>query len=262
MAQQAVQAAAEFGCLDLVRIARADGGDAIGERQAALDQRKLAVELQRVRRPPVRRQAQRVGVRARHQPLVGEVVDGEDGLGARCFQAEQGRQQAGLPIVRVHHVGVPVWCKMSQCECRCSAAKQRKPGRVVRPVLAIDVLVGVAGALEGRRLYQVNRQRAAASGRQFALQQGQRCAVQGAAGNRTSRGQGRQGGRVGRQYQPRIHTDGAQRARQGADHVAQATGLDEWVRLAGRQQDAQAPAHGSSSTSAASGGRFRVIDHG
>ncbi len=147
-------------------------------------------------------------------------------------------------------------------QCRRGAAKQRKAGRVVRPVLPVDVLVGVAAALEGRRLDQVNRQLTVAIGRQFALQQGKRCPVQGAAGNRARRGQGRQGGRVGRQHQPRIDADGAQCGGQGADHVAQAAGLDEWIGLAGRQQNPQAPAHGSSSTSAASGGRSSVIDHG
>ena len=57
--------------------------------------------------PQRRRQTDAVEGGAVEEPLVGQVVDGEDGGGTLRQVPQQGRRQAGLPIVAVQHLGAP-----------------------------------------------------------------------------------------------------------------------------------------------------------
>ena len=77
VAQQAVQAAALLGGLDLAGVGRADRGDAAGILQARLHERQLAVVLHAVRLHEVQRQPELGELVRREQPLVGDVVDRE-----------------------------------------------------------------------------------------------------------------------------------------------------------------------------------------
>ena len=111
-AQQAVQALAVVGGLDLLGIGGADGGDLIGEHDAALHAGAHAVELQGVAGVGQVAQVQQVldGVDG-EQALVLQIVDGVDRLDVLeqlqllVLQLVQHGDQAGLPVVAVQHVG-------------------------------------------------------------------------------------------------------------------------------------------------------------
>ena len=112
LAQHAVQALAERGRADLLAVAGADRGDGVGVEQAPLEQVDPAVILDALGVKQVLRDA---GVRhggRGEDPLVREIVHREQRGRPRERPREVRplpqvqRQQRGLPVVRVDHVGV------------------------------------------------------------------------------------------------------------------------------------------------------------
>ncbi len=162
-AQHAVQAAALFWRHDLLRVARADSGDGVGKLQAGLHEGKLPVKLCAVDGERGLGYAEFCAKAGAKQALVSQVVDGEhagrDWSGAgQQLQVQRG--QTGMPVVRMYHVGLPVWVSALP-ECRSGPTQQSKARSVVTPVLASRILVRPTLALVQRRgMEQVNRQTA------------------------------------------------------------------------------------------------------
>jgi hypothetical protein len=99
--------------LDLARVARADGGDRVGELQAGLEHRQLAPELDAVHAAPVVRHAQQRRRWPWEHALERQVVDGDDAGRRRLVRQDRARarqvqrRHAAGPVVGVHHVGGP-----------------------------------------------------------------------------------------------------------------------------------------------------------
>ena len=110
-AQDAVDALAEGGRLDLGGVARAHGGERVGEDHAGLQEVDLAVELEELGHEVAGVEVEDVPVVGRETALEGEVVEGEDGAQAPELRIERGRGaeeggcERGLPLVDVQHVG-------------------------------------------------------------------------------------------------------------------------------------------------------------
>ena len=162
--QQAVKAAALLGREDLAGVGGAHGGDRIGKRQPALDERKLAVKLQRPRVEQRRRQAefgQRAGI---EQALVGEVVDREDPAHRRLVPGRGERQidrrQAGMPVVTVQDLRSPVGIGAHRQARRRPAEPAKAQMAVgVRVAAGVGVRIGVgAAAKPARHVDHIGRQ--------------------------------------------------------------------------------------------------------
>ena len=111
-AEQAVQPLAVIGRLDFVGIGRADGGDLVGEHDAALHERAHAEELEVVGGiGPFAQREQILHHADGEDALILKVVDGVDGADAAIhlqmliLRAEQHGNHARLPVVAVQHVG-------------------------------------------------------------------------------------------------------------------------------------------------------------
>ena len=110
--QQAVQAFAIVGSLDLLGIGGGYGGHLVGKHDAALHAGAHAEELQRLAGVGPRAQVQQI---LHHvdgeEALILEVVNGVDGadvlvvLEVLVLSLQQDRDQARLPVVAVDHVG-------------------------------------------------------------------------------------------------------------------------------------------------------------
>ncbi len=113
-AYDAVHAIAEFRGLDLLRVLPADRRDLVGVDDPGLEHAHLVVIFHAVDGQQVLGQVgQGVGFSRKHA-LVGDVVDREDGLERECHRVtplglpQENRQQAGLPVVAVHDIGLEV----------------------------------------------------------------------------------------------------------------------------------------------------------
>ena len=141
-AQQAVQTLAVEGGLDLVGVAGADGGQLVGVDEAGLHVVGATVALQLVAGEQAVAQAQRVlHVLDGEDALVLQVVDGEDRLDVAVegevgvLNLEQRGDHAGLPVVAVDDVGLPVQVRERVDD---GAAEEAK-ALVLVPAQAVDV---------------------------------------------------------------------------------------------------------------------------
>ena len=114
-AQEAVQTLAVERGLDLVRVARGNGGQLVRVDKAGLHVVRAAVALQLVRGEQIVAQTERILNRLdREHALILQVVDGVHRLHIlierelRVLNLEQRRDHAGLPVVAVDHVGLEV----------------------------------------------------------------------------------------------------------------------------------------------------------
>ena len=114
-AEQAVQPLAVERGLNLIRIARGDGGQLVGVNQTGLHVVRAAIALQLVGSEQAVAQAQRILNRLnREHALILEVVDGVDRLHILIerelgiLNLEQSRNHARLPVVAVDDVGLEV----------------------------------------------------------------------------------------------------------------------------------------------------------
>jgi hypothetical protein len=133
----------------------------------------------------------------------------------------------GVPVVRVHDLGRPLWIGVVGRQVRRRPAEQREALQVVGPLLALAVLVRTAAAaVEVRRVDQVDRQlRARHAAEQQAVDDGA-CALHRIEHRRQA---GQQHAHVGALL--------GQRHRQRRHHVGQAAGLDEREDFGGDVQD-------------------------
>ena len=111
VAQHAVQAAALFWRHDLLGVAWTDGGDGVGKLQTGFHEGKLPVVFRTVDGEQGLWHAEFGTAGGRKQSLVSQVVDGEHAGRDTASAGQQllvKRSQTGMPVVRMHHVGLPV----------------------------------------------------------------------------------------------------------------------------------------------------------
>src|SRR3954471_22387182 len=108
MRKQTLQSHPQRLGLDLAGIARAYRGDAIGELQSALQERKIAVKLHAVNGKGLGGQAESVGALLRENTLERQIVDRHHRAGARTLHVIQVyRRKAGLPVVAMDDMRPP-----------------------------------------------------------------------------------------------------------------------------------------------------------
>ena len=111
LAEDIVEAVAEFGSLDLLGVFAADGGEGVGVNDASLEEVEGVVVLELVHGEDVPWEEQALGGLRREPSLVTGVVDGEDGSGVAedGVVVVDGAQVDGdhgrLPVVDVEDVG-------------------------------------------------------------------------------------------------------------------------------------------------------------
>ena len=160
VAQHAIQAAALLGRRDLAGVARADRGQGVGKLQPRFHERQMAVVLVPVDREQRFRQAQGRQRVTWENALVSEVVNREDARrpgAATRQQLHVHRGQSGVPVVRMHHIGLPLRVAAAAQPCG-RPAQEGEARRVVGPVVAAGVEVGPARTLVlCRGVQQVHR---------------------------------------------------------------------------------------------------------
>ena len=237
--EQSLQAEAEGLALNLQRIAGADGGDGVGQLQAGLEKRELAVVLDTVRAEAIRRQAERGDELRLEYSLKREIVYRLHSRGARAGGVAQvSGGKAGLPLVAMNHLRPPVERAGRAAEQCGDARQQAEAQRVVAPVAAGFVLIGSAGTVV--HLGTVEReQRHAAS--HPALQQARRGKFRAGrdARNLAAVGQLPEHLAVARQQHPDIDPERRQRDGQGCADIAQAAGFHQGSAFRCGEQDAQ-----------------------
>ena len=89
--------------LDLPGVTWADRRDFLGEQNRPFEQIHLAVKLQRIRTEHLRRQSQLRKFRGGKLPLVSQIMNREDGAHRQANHRGQGRNQRGMPVVRMQY---------------------------------------------------------------------------------------------------------------------------------------------------------------
>ncbi len=237
--QQAVQARAIAGRLDLPGVRRADRAEQVGEDQARLHEAEPAVELELTPVEQVPVQAGQRHVPVPEQAQVRQVVDrqqrpGRGQLGHVLVERAQiHRDQAGLPVVAVDHVGAQVQGPDRSPARRAGRRRSARSCRRNRCPGAVEaVAVEVAGLVD-----QVDRDpRAGQPGvADLALHHpGTDRDLEGDARVRKLQAGG-PGAAVAGQEQDRPVPLVGQRLGQGTGDVRQAARLGEWDRLGGHE---------------------------
>ncbi len=152
------------------------------------------------------------------------------------MQVGAGRRR--VPVVGVHHVGLPARVERAAAELRCRPAQQREALQVVGPVSAVGVLVGAGAApVEQRRVDHIGRNAAAGQAAQ-AQRDGRGSERRADRGHRLLlRHRLGDGGQPGQQ-QAHIGTGACEGRREGGGDVGEAAGLDEREDFGGDVEDA------------------------
>src|SRR5580693_8900696 len=106
-AQESIQTKSIFRCLNLARVAPADGADGVAPGDARLEEINAAEELQLIWIEELRIQCDLRQNRRGEEALIAEIVNGEQGLDAheswvapKVFADVDGRER-GLPVMQV-----------------------------------------------------------------------------------------------------------------------------------------------------------------
>ncbi len=157
--QRAVQAESEFGRLDFARIRGANRAQPVGERDAAFDVADVAEELHAVGTIHTGGQGH---IRQRglgKQPLVAQVVDGEQGADAQIGRvrgrrrAQIGRHQSRLPVVAMEDLGAEQIARHAQGRAR----EYGEPDVVIR-IIQAGLPVEALPVKQRRAIHQVQRE--------------------------------------------------------------------------------------------------------
>ena len=139
--EQPLQAHAERLALDLARVGRADGGDRVGVVERRLEEGQLAVVLDAVDRERLR--AARRAARPRtasNMPWKARLWMVITRRGPRAPPTAQIRgREAGLPVVRVHHLRLPPSGESGLASAAATCESRPKRRRVVLEVDAVSV---------------------------------------------------------------------------------------------------------------------------
>ena len=147
VAQQAVEAAAKLGRLDLLRVRGAHRGHGIGKDDARLEEGESAVKLDPVEGERRRRDLQTGEERSVEISLEREVVDRHHARRRLRLLTQVQGSEARRPVVAVHRVRPPVERRARPAKQRRRAREDPEAQRVVVPVAPHEVLVGAAVAL-------------------------------------------------------------------------------------------------------------------
>ncbi len=232
--QQVMQPAAVIRGGDLLRVAQADRVQPRGIGDAALQERHLPVEVQFIQ--VFGRHAQHRRKRVGEQPLVGQVVDGQQGRHGCPVPTYVGGSHGHRPVIQVQQLRRPVQPGTPGRNLRSRMRKRGEADRVVFPLLSLPIHVGRALALvQPRRQQHVDRKAVGLH------RHADRARGQPGSGadppHRSQLWQALQNLRVAGQQHARI-TCTAHRTRQRRSDVAQATGLDEVRHLGSNEQHA------------------------
>jgi hypothetical protein len=187
----------------------------------------------------------------KQQPKVGVVIEREETTESEIVDGKHGgrvqrrilrdirRCQASMPVVRVHHLRLPVTVEFTGRQVRGDPAQQRKAPMIVAPVAAVGTQIGIAVApVKKGRIDDVGQQAAV---RQAAQTQRD----DGGAEGRTKADQPPQvdqaieDGRQPGQQDTRVQTACGQGGGQSRHDIGQAAGLDQRIDFRGDVQDAQ-----------------------
>ncbi|CRR34212.1 hypothetical protein PAERUG_E15_London_28_01_14_08781 [Pseudomonas aeruginosa] len=232
--QQVMQPAAFIRGGDLLSVAKADRVQPRGVGDAALQERHLPVEVQFIQ--VFGRHAQYRRKRVGEQPLVSQVVDGQQGRHGRPVPTHVGGRHGHRPVIQVQQLWRPVQPGTPGRNLRRRMRKRRESNRVVLPLLPLPVHVGRALTLvQLRRQQHVDRK--AVGLHRHADRARRQAGPRADLPHPLQLWQALQYLRVAGQQHARI-TRTAHRTRQGRSDVAQATGLDEVRHLSGNEQHA------------------------
>ncbi len=143
-AQERVERLAALRRQDLARVRRADRGDRVGEREPALQQAHLIVELERVQIEVRPRDAELGHRLLGEDPAVGEVVDRRDHHAADRGDAGVDRRRCALPVVDVQHV-VRIFRRATD---EAMPVLDRGLAERREPHVVVPELAGAAGAVQ------------------------------------------------------------------------------------------------------------------
>ena len=235
MVQQAVEAHAELGCLDLARVGRAHGRDVIGEMQAGLQEADLAVVLDALEAESLRRQTQLAQQPGREIALEGDVVDRLHGRRTLSAGERQiGRGQPGMPVVGMNHVGTPIE-EPPETDLGAQPTQSGEATGVVAPVPAVRPEIGTRRP--GEEVRRIDREDRHAR-RGTAGDEPRRPAEQIVDGNRRfRRPESFENAGIGRKENLDVDAQPRERHRQGAAHVGQPAGLDQREQLGRDEKD-------------------------
>ncbi len=239
VAQQSVEAATELGAENLAGVCGTHRRDEVAALQPALQEGQHPVELDTVQRERSLGEPQRAEHVGREVALEREVVDGDHRGGALVpvQVAQIGRSERGLPVVAVEHLRDPVDRRSRRRDKRGNAAEQPEAQRVVGPVAALRVEVGIAFAREG--LGRLEQQHAQSVGQRGLPQR--RCRQGSARGvdprELATPAERRHQRRIRRHQHADVAARRHQRTRQRSGDVAEAAGLHPRRDLRNREQD-------------------------
>src|SRR5258708_13574191 len=143
-AEQTVERAAEFLRRDLPGIGRADGGEVRSVDEAALEKRQFVVKFDAIDMEGTLRRADPPQRLLGEYPLIGEIMDGQNGWDPRTLPGEVGRRECGLPVVGVNQIRCPILVQGACGKFGCSGGKSAETNVVVGPVAAKFITVGGA----------------------------------------------------------------------------------------------------------------------
>jgi hypothetical protein len=162
MAQQTVQSHAVPGRLDLARVGRTHGRDVVGEMQTRLQEANLTVELDALDAEGRRRQTQLGQQPGRKIALEGDIVNRLHGRRASGAGKRQiGRCQPCVPVVRVHHVGMPIQ-EPPKADLGAEPAESGEAPGVIGPVITVGPEIEVT--LPRKEVWRIDGQNSRAGG--------------------------------------------------------------------------------------------------
>ena len=260
-AQQAIEAAALLGRLDFARVGRADRGELVGVVKAGFHERQLAVVFEPIDAKGRVGQAQVGKIPGWKNALVGQVVHREHAADAaspgRLCKCQVGRRQRGVPVVCVHHFGLPLRIESLRQPGRCPS-QQGKAAMVVAVGLTMVVFIRIARpVVERGRVDHIGvqgvvgwhpRDRQATAKQAGAIAPGRT-----EFGHRHQPGEARNDRRKPWQQHPDIFTGCSQRRRQRACNISQPARLEQRKEFGA---DLQYPHHQYTAPALAAAGVF------
>ena len=170
-------------------------------------------------------------------------MDGEDRRRDQLLLMHVDRQQPGLPVVAVHQIELVADGRAVRQHPRQRLVEQTETDRIVRPLLALVIEVGVAVPLGEQRM--VDQPQPHLRVRQPRLAN-QGIAAKGRDIGDHPRLELLQHAGIARQGDDHLHAQILQRQRQKPRHIGEAAGLDQGIGFARGEENPQLPAHASS----------------
>ena len=127
-------------------VSRAHRRNVVSVKEPRFQEGDLSEELQPMHVKERPRQANLIHVMRHEQPLVRQVVHGEDGFSRTTTRFQIGAGQASMPVMRMHDLGTPHRVHAAR-QFTADPAQQRKAQIVVNIRKLRLVMVGTAGTI-------------------------------------------------------------------------------------------------------------------